>query len=179
MLALRALAPLFARRITAAQARAVALCFRHPPHRVEAAVALWPLTWDRGDGGGGGAYWHTVGAGALFGWCCVLRRARFAAFLFCFNPPYSFPPCLPFPPIYSTALTGLEQSALMTRLGPGALFNSARPQPGHYVLDTSHPAHMEAARRIAAAAVSGGDGAPNIWNLRVRGARWFGLIWGG
>ena len=78
-------------------------------------------------------------------------------------------------PFHSTALTGLEQSALMARLGPGALFTPARPQPGHYVLDTSHPAHMEAARRIAAAAVRGGDGAPNIWNLRVRGARWFGL----
>jgi hypothetical protein len=83
------------------------------------------------------------------------------------RPGLSPPPPGPFtsPP----ALGGVEQSLLASRLGPAALFNARRPT-GHWLLDTSHPGHMEVARKLAGAAVAAG-GLPNMWNLRIRGAR--------
>jgi hypothetical protein len=75
-------------------------------------------------------------------------------------------PCVPFTPA-PTALSGIEQSLLASRIGPAALFNPKRPS-GHYLLDTAHPGHMEIARKLVAAAVASGE-LPNLWNLRLRG----------
>lgn len=40
----------------------------------------------------------------------------------------------------------------------------------HWVLDCSQTAHEDIAKKLVAAAVAGGT-VPNIFNLRVRGAR--------
>lgn len=75
--------------------------------------------------------------------------------------------CLLFVFSLPSALSGLEQSLLATRLGPAALFNPKHASM-HWVLDTTHPGHMEVGKKLVAAAVASGE-LPNMWNLQLRG----------
>jgi hypothetical protein len=65
------------------------------------------------------------------------------------------------------ASQGLEQSCLLQRLGPARLFSPTHPS-AHWVLDLSHPAHEDVARRLVSMAAASTD-LPCIWNLRLRG----------
>jgi hypothetical protein len=68
-------------------------------------------------------------------------------------------------PLY--CLDGLEQSLAQYRLGPLACL-SARHNSMHWVLDCTHAAHMEAAKKLVALSQESKDAA-NMWNIRLNG----------
>lgn len=52
---------------------------------------------------------------------------------------------------------GIEQSNLLQRLGPARLFNPAHASC-HWVLDLSHPAHEDVARKLVRGGAGAGEG---------------------
>lgn len=114
----------------------------HPqygPHRVEAAVVLFPLTLDRAE-----SYW-TVAYGefcppvARPGVHCV-RHSFVLALQAILSQSALWPS--PRSHLLLAALSGIEQSLLAYRLGPAVLFNPKHPST-HWLLDTTHPGHMD------------------------------------
>jgi hypothetical protein len=58
---------------------------------------------------------------------------------------------------------------LAHRLGPAQVLDPRHPSQ-HWVLDLTNPAHEEVTRRLVAMAQAAGN-LPNVWNLRLGGAR--------
>ncbi len=63
----------------------------------------------------------------------------------------------------------MEQAIAMWRLGPLNLFDKSLPS-GHYVLDTSNPAHEQVAHKLIDAAANNTEYS-NLWNIRMHGGR--------